>query len=181
MGGFPKGLLREPTFAQPLAGRLVQLAYELELYPVWVGRAAAYRELAPEVSELCDEPEGVGPLGGLTSLLRAAQDAQVLAVACDMPYVSSELLRRLLAEEREAAAFAPRNREGFWEPLCARYHAQRVLPVCEAMLGRGESSLQKLFSAVSARELKLQGNEWRNLRDWDCPEDLEPNGGPGID
>lgn len=172
MGGFPKGLLIEPTRGLPVVGRLLELAQGLLLHAVFVGDASPYRQLAPTLPELRDAPPGIGPLGGLVALLRAAADAPVLCVACDMPFVTAELLLRLRDEHRDAAALAPRTAEGLWEPLCARYHAPSALRVCEAMLAEGQHSLQHLLTRLSARVLAVDAHEAQQLTDWDAPGDM---------
>ncbi|MFT3925787.1 MAG: molybdenum cofactor guanylyltransferase [Myxococcales bacterium] len=172
MGGYPKGLLTARDTAEPLVVRLARLAREVGLEPVWVGRADAYRALLPELRELTDDPAGVGPLGGLMALLRAARHEHVLAMACDMPHVSPQLLWRLRQEQPEASVLSPRSEVGLWEPLCARYRVAAVLPACEAALARGDRSFQALFATLPVVELPLSELERRELVDWDRPEDL---------
>jgi molybdopterin-guanine dinucleotide biosynthesis protein A len=172
MGGHPKGRLHAKDTGEPLVVRLARLAREAGLSPVWVGRAQAYRELVPGLPELSDEPAGIGPLGGLCALLRAAGEAPVIAVACDMPQVSLALLERLLSENTEAMVLAPRSEAGLWEPLCARYRAVDVLPICEAALAEGVRSFQQLFARLPVCELPLSSAERGALIDWDRPEDM---------
>jgi molybdopterin-guanine dinucleotide biosynthesis protein A len=114
----------------------------------------------------------VGPLGGLHALLRAGGERQVLALACDMPHVSRALLERLLSEQPAAAVLAPRSPSGLWEPLCARYHAARVAPVCAQALQQGQRSFQALLARLEVAELPLSAEELGQLRDWDTPEDV---------
>ena len=44
-----------------------------------------------------DRVPGCGPLGGLDAALAAARDDAVVVVACDMPFVTAELLGHLLS------------------------------------------------------------------------------------
>ncbi|MBV9949378.1 MAG: NTP transferase domain-containing protein, partial [Myxococcales bacterium] len=107
-------------------------------------------------------------------LLRRAAGGSALALACDMPFVSRDLLRRLIAAPSAAPIVAPR-RQGRWEPLCARYHAAAVLPVAlEHAAGArgGRHSLQDLLDDAAAVELPLSPKEADELRDWDSPDDL---------
>jgi molybdopterin-guanine dinucleotide biosynthesis protein A len=174
MGYVPKGLLHGPHGAT-LVERLLK---ECELAVpgaarVLVGDAAAYTSLG--LPSLPDEPPGIGPLGGLRALLQQAARAgerAVIALACDMPFVSAHLLRRLSLEQPEATAFAPRQGER-WEPLCARYDVSAQAAV-EAALAAGERSLQKVFARVGdgALSLALRQDEVGELRDWDEPADL---------
>jgi molybdopterin-guanine dinucleotide biosynthesis protein A len=135
---------------------------------VLVGSGEAYR--ATGLPSIDDEPSGVGPLGGLVALLRAAGSGAALAIACDMPFVTPALLHRLASAD-EAPAVAPR-REGRWEPLFARYDAARVLPVALAHVAVGRRALHALLYDVGAVELPLSADEASQLRDWDSPADV---------
>jgi molybdopterin-guanine dinucleotide biosynthesis protein A len=109
MGGVPKGLLAAPS-GETLVQRWTALFAGLSVPCVLVGTHAAYAHLGLET--LPDEPEGVGPLGGLVALLRRAGRGPVLAVACDMPHVSGRLIERLIAHDPEACIVAPRRGHG---------------------------------------------------------------------
>ncbi len=68
---------------------------------------------------VADEIPGAGPLGGIyTAILRSPRE-RTLVVACDMPFLSSTLLRTLAAV-KDADVVIPRHRNGY-EPLCAIY------------------------------------------------------------
>jgi len=168
MGGVAKGLLRTADGAT-IVGRLRVILERLELQVVLVGSRVEYIGLGLET--IPDDPEGIGPLGGLTALLRRAGGAHVLALACDMPFVSSAIVGRLLAAPDQAPVVAPR-REGRWEPLCARYDGARVLPFALELARTPERSLQRLIRQVGAVELPLEPQELEELRDWDSPEDV---------
>lgn len=168
-GGRPKGLLEAPSGGTILDGLKAHLE-SLSIPWVLVGRRAEYAGVAAET--LDDSPAGIGPLGGLLALLRRAGDGQALAIACDMPFVSRELIARLAGEVPGAAAIAPR-RNGHWEPMFARYDARRALPLAEARAGAGRRSVQGLLDELGASELILSTDEQQMLDDWDSPEDME--------
>jgi molybdopterin-guanine dinucleotide biosynthesis protein A/hemerythrin-like domain-containing protein len=168
-GGRPKGLLEAPaggTIVEVLRGHLEALAIPWVL----VGRRAEYAGVPAET--LDDSPPGIGPLGGLLALLRRAGDGRAIAIACDMPFVSRELIARLAGAVTDAPAIAPR-RNGRWEPMFARYDAQRSLAVAEARATGGRRSVQGLLDELGASELTLTSDEQRMLEDWDSPEDME--------
>ena len=91
-----------------------------------------------------------------------------------MPLITPQLLARLYRETPEAAALAPRDAEGRWQPLFARYHASAVLPAIDAALAAGETSLQHLFARLgsTAHVLALSRAEQCCLHDWDRPGDM---------
>ncbi|MET0286694.1 MAG: NTP transferase domain-containing protein [Polyangiales bacterium] len=166
MGGIHKGLLQ--IEGEAVVVRLARIAREVGLEPVWVGlRDDAYRTALPGLRELADAPAGIGPLGGLAGLLA---HGSAIALACDMPFVSSQLLLRLRDEQPDALALAPRF-DGIWEPLCARYDARAGVAL-ERAIAAGTRSLQPFLSALPAHELVLSSRD--ELRDWDTPDDVSP-------
>jgi molybdenum cofactor guanylyltransferase len=167
MGGRPKGLLIAPT-GESIVERWRALATAVGLPSVLVGQAGAYAHLGMET--IPDEIPEAGPLAGLVALLRSRPDVQVLAVACDMPYVTADLLSRLAFSESDAAVLAP-WRDNRYQPLFARYERARVLPLAERQLAGGDRSLQKLLRDAGARAFSLSAEEWPLLADWDEPAD----------
>lgn len=164
MGGIAKGLLE--VEGEPIVVRLCRVAREAGLEPVWVGlHDDAYRDALPELRALDDAPGGIGPLGGLAGLLT---EGSAIALACDMPFVSAALLRRLRDEQPDAAVLAPRF-DGRWEPLCARYDARVRGPLVQA-IAAGMRSFQPFLTGLPAQELVLPSRD--ELRDWDTPSDV---------
>jgi molybdenum cofactor guanylyltransferase len=175
MGGKPKGLLVADDARTPresIVARLIRLAAELNLTPVFVGTAEPYALHWPQVRVIGDEPTGIGPLGGLSGVLAAAGQARVLAVACDMPQVTSALLQRLLNTAPAAPVLASKNQDGRWDPLCARYDPHTVRPRLQMALAQGVRSFQRLFESLPVTELELDAQERVQLVDWDTPEDI---------
>jgi molybdopterin-guanine dinucleotide biosynthesis protein A len=107
----------------------------------------------------------------LLALLRHAGTGDVLALACDLPFVSPALLGRLATEHEGAAAVAPR-RDDRWEPLFARYAAPRALEAAQRRADIGAWSLQGLLDELAASSLSVAPEEVNQLDDWDCPEDF---------
>jgi len=164
MGGRAKGLLVAPD-GLPIVERTLEIVRAASLTPFLVGDASAYMHLG--VEGLDDAPPGIGPLGGLVALLRRAGDSCAIAIACDMPFVSSTLVEAL-RDAPPAPVVAPRS-DGRWEALFARYDASTVLPMAEANAAAGEHSLQRLLARAAAVELAV--DDRIALRDWDSPED----------
>jgi molybdopterin-guanine dinucleotide biosynthesis protein A len=168
MGGRDKAELRAPGSEKSLLQRWVELGRSLELEVVVVGGRP--RE---GLVTLSDAPAGVGPLGGLGPLLGYAAARPALVVACDMPYVTRELLALLAARKSRSAVLAPRDPEsGKWQPLFARYDSQRVAPVLAQSLAAAERSFQWLFARLAVEELALTSADRHLLRDWDRPGDV---------
>ena len=166
MGGKPKGLLRAPG-GEPILERWRRIFGRLGLEHVLVGAHHAYASFGVALD---DHPGAEGPLAGLLALLEHARGSVVIAVACDMPYVSERLVARLVAAP-PAAIVAPR-RNGRWEPFFARYDAARVLPGARARAAQGKMALQGLLDSGETNELVLDPGESDQLHDWDTPEDV---------
>ena len=168
MGGRAKGLMQAPDGRTIIERWLAILRAIGVAEVILVGVHPAYAGLGLEALE--DEPKGIGPLGGLVALLRRAGTGRALALACDMPFVSSDLLARIVAAH-DAPIVAPRLGDR-WEPLCARYEAAWVLPIARRRVITADHSLQRLLDEASAAELPLLPHDAEELRDWDAPEDV---------
>jgi molybdopterin-guanine dinucleotide biosynthesis protein A len=172
MGGIAKGLLPTSEGGVSIVTRTVALLRAEEVTPLLVGAHPAYSGLGLET--LTDDPAARGPLAGLLSLLRRARRARVIAVACDMPFLTSGLVRRLLQEQPSAPVLAPRSwderlQRPLWEPLFARYEASIVLPIAERLAAAGIGKLQVLLEEAGAVPLALDPTDRAALVDWDTP------------
>ena len=83
-------------------------------------------QLAGEAEVWIEPDEPQHPLAGIVHALRTASARKLLVLACDMPLVPEELLRRLVRSAKGAGAVA--RCDGIVEPLCACYTRQ-ALPV----------------------------------------------------
>jgi molybdenum cofactor guanylyltransferase len=172
MGGVQKALLRVPGSAEPLVTRLARIGRAAGLEVVLVG-SAELGDAAAGIMQLPDAMAGIGPLGGLYSLLAFADERLALSIACDMPFVSSALLTRLACEAPHAELLAPRDPQTRkWQAMFARYASARVRAALQRGIDRGEHSFQALFEQVPGVELPLVASEHAQLRDWDTPADL---------
>ncbi len=179
--GSPKGLLAAPPRAglpgETLVERLARAGAAAGLDVALVGAAEPYAALLPGVPRIPDAPPGVGPLGGLAGLLGGAGDRTVITIACDMPHVSSEVLRALAAHPAGAPVVAPRRApDAPFEPMLARWDAPRVRPALAGALGRGVRSFQQLLAGLDVAVFPVDPAVARALVDWDAPEDVRDDG-----
>ncbi len=173
MGGRPKGLLPAPDTGEPIVARLARLARSLSLEVALVGEAGPYVGVVPDAPRLLDRPQGVGPLGGLGALLAFAGERPAVAVACDMPYVSTEVLEMLVAPGWRGSVVAPRRAPGAPpEPFLTRYDPIRVRPALERALAAGVRSFRGLLAGLDVEDLPLRDEALRCLVDWDAPGDV---------
>lgn len=131
---------------EPIAPDLILIANDAEVY------APVGLPMRPDLRP------GLGALGGVLTALTWAREAGrpgVLAVACDMPFLSTELLARILADRDAADVVVPESggRRGV-EPLCA-YYGTGALDAIEAALGRGDRRMIGFFDDVRVRRIPL--------------------------
>ena len=80
---------------------------------------------------------GQGPLAGIHAGMLASEHKVNLVVACDMPFVSSNIARWLLEQVRDHHAVVPRITPNLLHPLFAVYHTEMCLQVLEDCLRAG--------------------------------------------
>lgn len=128
------------------AGRVVLVANELDTY------RALGLEMRPDLRP------GLGALGGIHTAVVWAEEAGhpgALVAACDMPFLSAQLLRRLVRDAGGDEVVAPESgsRRGL-EPLCAWYGVGCRAAI-EAALDRGDRHVVSFFDDVTVRTLPL--------------------------
>lgn len=120
---------------------------------------------------------GLGALGGLHAALDACRAEWAAVVACDLPFVTGELLARLLSEcTTETDAVVPVQEDGRVQPLCALYRARVCLGQVEEMMREGELRPRVLLRRVRSRlvafeELRDLAGSARFFLNVNTPED----------
>ncbi len=92
-----------------------------------------------------------GALGGVHAALSACPAAWALVVACDFPFVTSELLGWLAGEREGFEAVVPVQADQIPQPLCALYRVVPCLELAEQMINSGERKPIALLQSVRAR------------------------------
>ena len=146
----------EPLIERVL-GRLAQVAGELVVTTSRPGELAYLEQrtfdgLVPRVE--ADLKGSAGAMRGIASSLAAARLPLVAIVACDMPFVSPELIGAL-ADRVEAEAFdvcVPREERGI-EPLCAVWRREACAPVAYELLVADRQRIRCLIDRVNAGHL----------------------------
>jgi molybdopterin-guanine dinucleotide biosynthesis protein A len=158
LGGVNKALLE--IGGRRVIDRLLEAVRPIAIGPiVLVNNDGSLNHLAG-TRVVGDVDPGAGALVGLYSGLRVVATPLAVALACDMPFVSTPLLRGLLAEAPQWDAVVPLV-GGQPEPLHAIYR-QTCIPAIEAALGAGQKRLISFFEAVKVRYVEEEA-----LRAWD--------------
>jgi molybdenum cofactor guanylyltransferase len=173
--GFDKALLWVDgvTNAVRLAGVLKTVATPV----IEVGRAVS------GLPCVLERPAGAGPLvaigAGGRQLRRLGHEGPALVLACDLPFVTSEVLSELGAWPGDGSVVP--LVAGRAQPLCARWSQQDMAAV-ERLVQAGERSMRSLLArpgTVFPSESDWAAPEaWRALADVDSPADLEALGLP---
>lgn len=167
--GFDKAGLR--IGGETLARRLARLLMDVAEPVVEVGRG---RSGLPAVLE---SPPGAGPLAaigaGRAALRLAGHDGSALVIACDLPFVTKELLELLAAHPSDASVLPVVG--GIDQPLLARWSATDLDAAAE-LVASGDRSLRRLPDRTAAT--RLGEADWgavadpRAFADADTPADL---------
>lgn len=123
-----------------------------------------------------DQRPDEGPLAGIRTALMHTDASLVFCCACDMPFLATALVRRLLElAEQDVSAVVPRVR-GEPEPLCAVY-PREALPVIEDVLASGRRSIRDVLDKLPTRyvetdDLRRYDPELRSFVNVNTPDDL---------
>jgi molybdopterin-guanine dinucleotide biosynthesis protein A len=104
--------------------------------------------LPDDVEPLLDDPPSRGPLSGLTKALTVMQTTHLLALAVDMPFMTSEELHRLWGLAQRAQGVVPIIGDRT-EPLAAIYPAEAAADFAAALPG-ADFSLQRVVRKLAA-------------------------------
>ncbi len=142
--------LRGKPLVQHVLERLSGLADEVILS---TNTPAAFSFL--NLPTLPDERPGQGPLGGLSTVLKAASNPFVAVVACDMPFASLPIFEYELGliQEANADVVVPESVDGL-EPLHAVYRCEACLPVIEQALQSGHLRMAEWLEKVNLQTIR---------------------------
>jgi molybdopterin-guanine dinucleotide biosynthesis protein A len=102
-----------------------------------------------------------GALGGLHASLYACKANWALVVACDLPFVTEELFRRLISMREGYESVVPIQTNGKLQPLCALYRVESCLKIAEEMISHGTRRPRDLFERVKTKYLGKE--DWQDL------------------
>lgn len=165
--------LGSESMLERLAARLSEASSSVTL----VGNPQRYA--GHRLPNVPDIHEKWGALGGIHAALSAAKTAWIIVVACDLPFVTRELLERLKSfAEDSIDSIVPIQPDGRPQPVCALYRRETCLPEIERLISAGEHTPRALLTNVRTRYVQftelsdLPGAEnfFLNLN---TPEDFE--------
>jgi molybdenum cofactor guanylyltransferase len=139
------------------------------------GDPARFTELG--IHPVPDAFDQCGALGGIYSAIIASDHPRTLVVACDMPFLSVPVLRRLVRPSGpEVDVVMPRSLEGP-EPLCAVYAARCAEPIRRrierGLLKAADVSADVRVEEVDAGELATYDPDGLMFVNVNSPHDYE--------
>jgi molybdenum cofactor guanylyltransferase len=148
LGGINKGLIE--VGGVPVVRRVLEVLRPLSDQIILAGRSAD--DLAGLGAEIVPDAFQPGSaLVGLYSALSAARHDAAIAVACDMPFLSTRLLAYILEQSGEADVTVPRIGPHL-EALHAVYR-RACLPVMRDMVESGNHKIIDFYERVKVREI----------------------------
>jgi molybdenum cofactor guanylyltransferase len=113
---------------------------------------------------------GEGPLGGIVTALGAAHHDVVVVLACDLPAVSPDVVRRLVAAVDRTVRDAAVARVDDVPQVVTAAFRRRVRPTLEAAFREGERSARRLLDHLDVTW--VDDLDPTQLVDLDGPDDL---------
>jgi molybdopterin-guanine dinucleotide biosynthesis protein A len=146
-------LIGRQTFTEHIANTLRKVTDSVTV----VGRATSDSSL-PSVPDVYPQ---WGALGGLHAALTAANRDWAIVVACDLPFVTSELFLKLVAMTLDHDAVVPVQEDGRPQPLAALYRVEPCRKRATELIEAGYRRPLDLLETVNTRWVAFP--ELRNL------------------
>src|SRR5688572_8425303 len=145
--------LAQQTFTQRIAETLLQLTDSVFI----VGRDSDESSLR----SVADVYSKWGALGGIHAALAACSREWAIVVACDLPFVTSELFSYLAEQRMDHDAVVPIQEDGRPQPLAALYRVDPCLRQATDLIEAGRRRPLDLLEAVKTRWVAF--DEMRNF------------------
>ncbi len=113
------------------------------------------QRLVPDVSIVCDQISGYGPVAGLAVGMEAARGDWSLATGCDLPFISPKVFDVLfrLAEGHDAAV--PKREDGVLETLHAVYRSGPMAEACKRAILDGERRIVAPLETLRVNQIPV--------------------------
>jgi molybdopterin-guanine dinucleotide biosynthesis protein A len=166
--GTDKALLPVMEGGQPMLGAVLErLAGVAEDVLVVANDQARYAALGARV--VPDLRRDVGALGGIQAAIASSAYEHCLVVACDMPFLSLPLLRRMADEPRDYDVLVPlipgesrQRSDGLVFQTLHAIYSKQCLPFIEQRITEGKKQVVAFFQDVRVRTLDVA-----EIRRWD--------------
>jgi len=175
-GGKSKRMGQDKAFVKLANDTLLNIVIR-NMQPLFKKMLISVRESREHLlfPQLYDRGNGAGPMVGIETALERVASQWVFAIACDMPFVSSELIYSM-AEKRTDRDIVVSFVAGSLQPLAA-FYSKSCLPCMQSQLESGDRSLKSLIKKLDATiftedECRRYDPDLRSFSDLDTPEDV---------
>lgn len=133
----------------------------------------ALKHKLPNIPQIQDYYKNCGPLGGIHSALLHSELDNVFIFACDMPNLSSELIRWQIDKYRSIScdALVPYHRDGI-EPLHSIYARSCLFPI-ESNLKQNLCSVRSFYKRINVRFLDVADEQILHFHNINTHNDLQ--------
>ena len=135
-------LLDDQTFVERIAATLLTVTDSIRLVG---GRENS------KLATVADVYSQWGALGGLHAALSACRRDWAIVVACDLPFVTSELFRSLASRRGDHDAVVPMQPDGRPQPLAALYRVDPCAHRATELIEAGRRRPLDLLESVNTR------------------------------
>ncbi len=125
---------------EPLSNRILIVTSAVQTEMPFPDRAEVVVDIEPDR----------GPLAGIYTGMLASSSTHVIAVACDMPFLNTELLKYMVETCGDYDAVIPRLDDGKVEPLHAVY-SRNCLEEMRAQLEKDMLKVHMLLKSINVR------------------------------
>jgi molybdopterin-guanine dinucleotide biosynthesis protein A len=179
--GTPKGSLRigQLTFAEHAANALLTVGDRV--YSVGDELGIDGVETLTDLD--WDGKNEKASIFGLRSALQYCSTKYTAVLACDMPFVTGEVISRLVDDIKvlelgKADVIVPTDKDGWLQPLCAIYERDRCRVAIDDYLMKGERQIRGLISRL--RQHRIENSNFAALENAEncflninTPDDLD--------
>lgn len=152
----------------PINGKPM-ISYSLDLLKsccqaVYVNRGKKEKEVYPDIDSIGDLIPDIGPMGGIYSCLNASATDYNLILTCDMPGLSSEMIKRIIDvwQRGRHEIIISKDREGNLYPFPGIY-SKACIPVLRQLILNHNYKIQNLIRQMQVGEYLLNEGDERYM------------------
>jgi molybdenum cofactor guanylyltransferase len=158
---------------KPLWARQLEILRQLPFEKIFVSARARPPWCPSDVEAVLDEPPSRGPLSGIAAALGKLSTTHLLALAIDLPRMTSGQLEKLWKQVHPGVGVIPKN-ENYFEPLCAIYPAEALASAETLLMGENVAMhglAQKLVDEKLALVYRVEKSEQKFYHNMNSPLD----------
>ncbi len=165
--GTEKGLL--PLESKPFVQHIIEALQPIAKEIIIVSSNSEYDTFG--VKRIEDIIPESGPIAGLHTGLTNSETENNLVISCDVPLVTTSLLRKLFQFETEDYDIVQFEAEGKTIPLIA-LHKKHCAEKCFEFLSKGEKRLRKLVLESNTKTIAVQEKDLPLIKNINTTKDL---------